>query len=507
MCWPASYVFNTKNRIFAIDTIFTSHKSNNYNQVYYINSTLKIYKFILLKQTKLLNLLKLPLCKVVTLEMFKSNGNKKLFYASVLIDKVLQCMFFTFLSVFVEEKLKPKIFLYRKGCDSRITSASVYSKLNQAKYFEQICLCFGDIKKILDNVLHSQIIKQCFFPKSCNFLLLRWLTPSFVGKNWNSKKLKLVNRGILHVFALGLSITNFLLSNNFPKNALKKKRKNKIKVWAKNFFYLSNVLLITNDSLTFYVQLIKLKKNLKKIGLFFNDKKTKIFDNIKNKFKFQFLGFEFKVMLREQLKKSFLFSNIKNIYFMKENTQKFVIIFCPRLKKVKNVKKRLKIVIKTIFHQFRNKIYKSFQQVNLILLSWISYYYFNQGWVYGGKVDYFIFKYLKKMLVKKFRYDGLLRPKWVSRNFLCTGKVNPNCKKWQFLMLQYVKNSLQIDKHVYIWCCKNSFYKLPISFFFFNSKMHKKNYYIFKYGFKKTLNKLVIKRLKSGLKIKHFRNV
>jgi hypothetical protein len=53
-------------------------------------------------------------------------------------------------------------------------------------------------------------------------------------------------------------------------------------------------MLIANDQAIFYRHLITLNKNLKKIGLSFNDKKTKSFVYIKYKIKFQFLDFKIK---------------------------------------------------------------------------------------------------------------------------------------------------------------------------------------------------------------------
>jgi 5-methylcytosine-specific restriction endonuclease McrA len=137
-----------------------------------------------------------------------------------------------------------------------------------------------------------------------------------------------------------------------------------------------------------------------------------------------------------------------------------------------------------------------------VLLGWGSYYYFSQGCIYGKRVDNYVFKYLRKILVKKFRYNGLLRPKWVAYNFLGLDKINLNGKKWQPRALQYVKNSSKVAKYVYIWYCQDSFSRLSITSFLLNSKLRKKNYYAFRDDFKKSMNKLVIKRLKSDLKVK-----
>jgi hypothetical protein len=160
------------------------------------------------------------------------------------------------------------------------------------------------------------------------------------------------------------------------------------------------------------------------------------------------------------------------------------------------------VAIKRILHQPRKEIYKSFQQINSILSGWGSYYYFSQGCRYGKRVDNYVFKYLRKILVKKFRYKGLRRPKWVAYNFLGLDKINPNGKKWQPHTLQYVKNSSNVARHIYIWYCQDIFSSLSITSFLLDSKMRKKNYYAFQDSFQKSVNKLVTKRLIPDLKVK-----
>lgn len=496
------HVFDIRNRIFSIDKIFSEPKSSSYSQVGYSDLTLKSHKFVLTKQTKLINLSKLPLCKIVMVEIPKANGGRRSLGISMPVDKVLQRMFLNFLDVFIEDELKPEVFAYRKGRDARMAVASAYAKLNRAKYIEQMCVCSVDIEKCFDNFFHDQIIKQYPFPKDYIFLLHRWLTPNIVDKNRDSKSLGKVNRGVSQGSILGPSIANLLLSNVFPKNVLKEQGENRQKVWADIFSYADDIILVANNQAIFYRHLSMLRKNLKKIGLSLNEKKTKSFVCIKSKIKFQFLGFEFLVMPRGQLKRSPLLSNMKNLYSLKEGSKGFGIILRPSPEKVKNIKKRLKIIIKRILHQPRREIYKSFQQINSTLLGWGSYYYFNQGCVYGKRVDNYVFKYLRKILVKKFRYNGLLRPKWVAYNFLGLDKVNPNSKKWQPRALKYVKNSSKVAKYVYIWYCQDSFSRLSITSFLLNSKMRKNNYYAFQDNFKKSMNKLVTRRLKSDLKVK-----
>lgn len=495
----AANVFDLRNRIISIDKIYSGSKSSSYNLVGYSDLVLKSHKFVLLEQTKLTNLSKLPPCKIVMVKIPKANGEKRSLGISMPIDKVLQRMFLNFLDVLIEDELKSEVFGYRKGRDARMAVACVYAKLTRAKYIEQMCVCSVDIEKCFDSFLHDQIKKQYPFPKSYSFLFDRWLTPNIIDKNRDFKILGKVSRGVPQGSILGPSIANLLLSNAFPKNVLKENRQ---KVWADIFSYADDILLIANNQAIFYRHLTKLRKNFKKIGLALNEKKTKSFVCIKSKIKFQFLGFEFLVMPRDQLKRSPLLSNMKNLSSLKETQKGFGVILRPSQNKVKDIKQRLKISIKRILHQPRREIYKSFQQINSILLGWGSYYYFSQGCIYGKRVDNFVFIYLRKVLVKKFRYNGLLRPKWVAYNFLGLDKVNPNGNKWQPRALKYVHNSSKVASYVYIWYCQDSFSRLSITSFLLSSKMRKNNYYAFRENFKKSMNKLVIRRLKSDLKVK-----
>lgn len=329
---------------------------------------MKSDKFVLLEQTKLTNISKLPPCIIVMVEIPKASRARRSLGIRMTVDKVLQRMLLNFLDVLVEEKLKPEVFAYRKGRDARMAVASVYSKLNRAKYIEQISICSVDIEKCFDNIFHNKIVEQYPFPKRYSFLLFRWLRPSRIDKNRDFKILGNVNRGVPKGSILGPSIANLLLSNAFPKNILKKKGKDRPKVWANIFSYADDIIIIANDRVIFSHHLATLRKNLKRIGLSLNSEKTKSFVRIKTKIKFQFLGFEFLVMPRDQLKKSHIFYNMKNLCSLKKSTKDFGIILRPNPKKVQDIKKRLKTIIRRILHQPQEKIYKSFQQINSVLL-------------------------------------------------------------------------------------------------------------------------------------------
>jgi hypothetical protein len=169
----AANVFDTRNRIFSIDQIFNKFRSNNHSLVTYNDSILKSLKFVLLEQTKLINLSKLPPYKIITVEMSKVNRKKKLISISRSIDKVLQHMFLNFLEVLVEAELNSNFFIYRKECNVKMVFTSVYSQLNQAKSAGRMYICLIDIKKCFENFLHDQIKKLYPFPKNYSFLFCR----------------------------------------------------------------------------------------------------------------------------------------------------------------------------------------------------------------------------------------------------------------------------------------------------------------------------------------------
>jgi retron-type reverse transcriptase len=167
----ASHVFNIKNRIYVIDKLLKKLDDNNLDRLNCKSNFSKTQKFVLLKQTKFLNISKLTIYKKI--RTIKTNKKNKLLNTNELIDKVLQNMFLNFLDVRIEDILKSEIYGFRKGRDARMIIGKVYSKLKQMKYLEQLYISSIKIKKYFNNVLQNTILKQYSFPKCYIFLLKR----------------------------------------------------------------------------------------------------------------------------------------------------------------------------------------------------------------------------------------------------------------------------------------------------------------------------------------------
>jgi len=150
---------------------------------------------------------------------------------------------------------------------------------------------------------------------------------------------------------------------------------------------------------------------LSSVGLNINYDKTKIYRNVNSKVKFYFLGFEFIIMPRNLLRYSNLLSNLDNLHSLQAGQKGFGVILKPKTDKILEIKKKLKKEISKIHRVNKSQLYKNFRFINSILLGWGQYYYFSQGCAYGKMLDQYVFINLRKALVKKFRYRGLLRPK------------------------------------------------------------------------------------------------
>ena len=497
-------IFDIKNRIYSIDKVLSKRGCSNYSQVGYNNLMEQKDKFIMLNESKQSFLSKLPPCKTVVVELPKVDGCKRLLGSSMPIDKVLQQMFLTFLDVLVEKQLYPDMFAYRKGRDARSCVAAAYSKLNRFLYLEDISIASLNIDKCFDNILHDKILEYYPFPKKYQWLLKRWLkTRISLFEGIQIRNVGILEKGIPQGSIIGSSVVNVILSKTFPKRVFKTVGKDRKYVWVENYSYADDILIIGNRFTEFKSYIDEFKLSLSKVGLSINYNKTKIYHKIKSKVNFYLLGFEFIVMPRTMLHKTRLFPNLENLHQIQSGQKDFAIILKPKSDKILHIKKKLKEVISKIHRVSRSQLFKIFRLINSILLGWGQYFYFSQGCIYGKTLDYYVFINLRKALVKKFRYKGLLRPKWVAYNFIGLGKINPNKKAWQFRSLKYVSKTKKWT-YEYIWLLGNTFSRSCITSFLVNRKIRSLSYYDNPFIFKDVLSKNISKRLANDLKSKIF---
>lgn len=99
-----------------------------------------------------------------------------------------------------------------------------------------------------------------------------------------------------------------------------------------------------------------------------NSNKTELMASIAARVQFKYLGYEFTVLPRTQLKFGPLFSNRVGFNEIKAAKTGFAIILRPQKIKFENIKHKLKNSISLIHHTSSDKLYKIFNLINSILL-------------------------------------------------------------------------------------------------------------------------------------------
>lgn len=473
------FIFDIKNRIYAIDKIFNMGKSFCYSQVGYSDLSERFHKFILLRESKYSKLSGLPICKIVRVILSSNKCRERSIGIYMPIDKVLQQQFLTFLDVIIEGVLKPNVFAYRKGRDPRMAVASVYSILSRVRKFKDIYIYSVNLQKSFSKLLHYSILVKFPFPKIYKYLLFRWLKFFIVEKKNNFKNLGRNCRGVLENSILGPIVINFMLSQSFPSDVILNYRSlgkaSYYRVWVTLVSYAKELLVISNNLLVFEDFLCVLNRNLKDLGLSFVSTKIKNFSN--KKVYFYFLGFEFIIMFCKQVNLgSFRLNKIVFKKFYKLDCG-FYIILRPIRCKFKDIQVQVKKVISLIYHIPRILLYKVFSLINFLVLGWSSYFSFSFGYFYAKQLDYFVYYWIKKSLIKKFRYSGIIRSKWVACKFSGFNKLNPNGKVYQYQVLSYFNYLSKFYSRSYIWGVGDIFSKLSIASFLISKQLCAINYY------------------------------
>jgi hypothetical protein len=212
----------------------------------------------------------------------------------MLLDNVLQQMFLNFLDVIIEDRLPSYMFGCRRGRNIQLAVASVFFRLNQVTFFQNISICSVEYKNIYFNILHSAILSRFPFPKKYISLLKRWLQCSIIDKASNFKDLGISQRGISQYMILGPVIVNYIIYTVYLKTMLFCSYFIKRKYQINLFSYIDSLVVIfskefNKDHMFLYV----LEKNLKSIGISFKQTQKEYITNIKKRVSFTFLGFMF----------------------------------------------------------------------------------------------------------------------------------------------------------------------------------------------------------------------
>lgn len=175
--------------------------------------------------------------------------------------------------------------------------------------------------------------------------------------------------------------------------------------------YAEDITLISNHPEPYERVYSELLSNLRNVGWTCNEEKTTILNKINTAVRFSLLGFEFILMKRKFFKSNFRYTQRANLLVRPKPQRGFAIILEPTSQKIYEIKKKIDSALQLIFQVPESRLYNIFRLVNSISLRWHSFFYFSQGCLYGARIDRYIFIKLRKFLIKKYRYNGLKRPK------------------------------------------------------------------------------------------------
>lgn len=167
--------------------------------------------------------------------------------------------------------------------------------------------------------------------------------------------------------------------------------------------------------------------------------------------------------------------------------------------------KKIKRNLKHEISRLRNdSLIVVLNRVNSILRSVAGYYSFADNFNRLNYLKHFVDRCFWRYLVKKFRYRGIRRTRWVATSFFVTDKnISPNGLTWHlhnklpnnFKQLKSFNNK---NQHV-IWCVQVSTHNkmLPLKTNCLSKKLAKTSYYIDKEDYETFRKILQSKRIRS----------
>lgn len=333
---------------------------------------------------------------------------------------------------------------------SRILRSS-FEKIGQ----ESCRLLLINVKKCFDTISHQVILDYFTVPKKWKHFLIRWLKVTAVNEN-NSILFKL-DKGIIQgsmikplicnvmvhkaLFETSSKSLNLAVFDNFKLNKFIhdtfRGKKFYRKIYRYIIVYAHDIIITTSNSDEIESILIAVSNLFWKFCLNISKEKSQIMNYSDNKYiKFKCLGFSFLYILNKHIKKGGILTRYDDITKRKfSKTQNGTYLGYPSNDKSREIKRRCKRLIRSLLH---TSLVEVLNKLNLVIRGFANYYAWSDSYNRLKFLDWFLFRCLKKYLMKKFRKKGVKRPVWVVRNFLIcktisslTGQfISPYKLKW-----------------------------------------------------------------------------
>jgi hypothetical protein len=382
------YSLSPLARIISINKMFKSKKG-----LYWILKKYKIYNKI-----KILNL--------------KMGRSILVNVSNPFLNNILQIQLCFLLDSFYEAKYPVLMFGQRKGRSNLHSVSFLYGLLKKYCILKSFGLIYINLQLFCYNIDKKFILKYVLVPVNWFGSLILW--SKLLAQNIQKKK----SIGFFYKnigFALILNVLllrsfEFFFSSYYHTNSITVRH---VVIHNNYIFFLTNKI----SELFYLIQ--KFKKALTVVGFILKWLFYRFF-LFRHKFtlsllSFNFLGYTY----------NFVFKKYNLLFF------KLFISITPALKTVKKIKAHCKSIIISLRHL---NVLNVFFVLNQYLLKVVFYFAFTCGFLKLFRLDFFILFLLKKYLIKKYRFKGVRRPKWVFHNFVFLNKNS-------YLSQNYILNS------------------------------------------------------------------
>jgi len=437
-----------------------------------------------------LGFLKLRIYRIILNLNYSMCHTKLVSFFSLIIDTILQVQLFILLNVFYEAKYPEYMFGSRQGRSLLNSVSFLYSLIKKLCNNGSFGFIFIKMNKFCFDFDLGLLRKYFIIPKRWKWCLSIW---------GNKLKFLLKNEitNISELYHIKFLIYSLILNVLFVRGILEyleinfdtMKVKDKDLYTKKNrfiFIYNNLIIFLIQDFCESFYIIEKIKKALNYVGIFITPISYSlrvVNKNFKKKLLFNFLGFSFLLLCR-MIKKNL---SILDCYLYPSQ----------------NVFIQFKLICKKIIIDLRHS---NFLNVLILLNKYLifiaNYFSCDICFLKLQQLDYFIFFFIKKYLIRKYRLNGIRRGSWVLKNFLCCNIFTfdvSNCSYFQVrhpfvLLVNNSLNSLFKFRFFFLIITSKICKKLPISFFNLHSILYSIPFYCYPLKFTEYQLKLKKKR-------------
>ena len=402
-----------------------------------------------LNETKMSKFNSLPPMEVKWVEIPNKNGKMRGIGICSIHDRVLQTCVVFLLDPFYEARFHPYIFGYRRG-RTTLNAVGLLKSILERADTHRLGVLLVDVEKCFDKISHDSIYKYFSVPKDVEPMLQRWLRPLL--RNDSGKILGTQTEGILQGSILGPLICNVIINELVYKVSIKSKansqsklmlfddlpatgrfktRKNEIRNIHRNIITYADDIIITTTNKDELKSIYEaLSRQLQGANLKISEEKTSFITHENDKEKFDYLGFTFLFISNRRLRPGGILTRADDVYTRKNLlTNLGTYLVYPNSKGFDNIKQKVKDIIKKLLHRSEISV---FNEVNTVLRGYSNYYNWSNGYNRLKSLEGQTVMYIKKLLIKKHRYNGIRRPVWVAQNFLVCKQSSDKDKDFEY---------------------------------------------------------------------------